>query len=699
MNNTTSTSQLLMREKRQNRWLYSMLVVLLLSGLYSYISSSHSVFSQWLVLAHGFIGTASLLLLVPFIINHFYRTLGQRRAGLFTSGIFLFVLSIVMGFTGVYIIVAGLTEQTAWLLNIHIASGFSLFGVLIFHVISHYIWLAPKRRASLARSKEQNFRYFPSLEEQSFLRIGTFALGFFTITFSLSLIYLAFEIEPSNQPAVTDYQYNYGPHPFRPSQTDTASGTFIDKNQIAGSQNCANCHKEIAEQWYSSIHKQAASDPTYVKNITLLSENKGIEATRYCEGCHAPVALLTGQLSEGGTHGGIKNTTAFHEGISCLSCHNIESATHLKGVASYRYEPHKPYLFDGYESKFFSALREYLIRINPSQHKTDMAKDILIEPELCATCHVQFMDKEMNNWGWVKMQDEYTAWLESPYSMQSEQVFAHSKKTRCQDCHMPMVKGNDPSANSEGEFRSHRFIGANTMLPSLNGDKEQLAQTQKFLQSNKVRLTINPPNRKDATQSDKQITEDIRAITETPAYFYLNETVKLNVVAANIGVGHNFPAGTLDINEAWIAFTALDATGKVIYQSGFLEDDLSVETNAYFYRSLPIDRFGKLVWKHDLFNRVGETYKNFIPAGGSDIVEYTFDVPSWAKGPITLNAVLKYRKLNQRYAKWALGEDYQDLPITDMARATILVPLREQPPVRMESASSSFLNNTEIEAN
>jgi len=696
VNIKTSTPQLLKRERGQNLWLYSILITLLISGLYNYLFSEHSVFSQWLSLAHSIVGIASLLLLIPFLVTHFYRTLGQRRAGLFTSGVILLILSMLMALTGLSLIFGGQTEQSVWLIDLHIASALSMFAFLIIHIVTHYLWLAPNRRETLKRTQASNLKYFPSIESRNFYWIGGFALSFFTLTLCATFLYLSFWPSPNNQPAVTDYQYNYSSHPFRPSQTETASGTFIDKNQIAGSQNCANCHQEIAEQWYSSIHKQAASDPSYVTNVSLLAKNKGIEATRYCEGCHAPVALLTGQLSEGGTHGGVKDTVAFNEGISCLSCHNIESTTHLKGVASYRYEPLNPYLFFGSQSSFLNAVHDYLVSINPSQHKSDMAKDILFEPEVCATCHVQFMDKEMNDWGWVKMQDEYTAWLESPYSMQSEQAFAHSERTRCQDCHMPLVEGKDPSANSDGKFRSHRFIGANTMLPSLNNDQEQLAQTQKFLQSNKVRLTINPPNRKDATQSDKQITEDIRASTEAPAYYYLNESVKVSVVASNIGVGHNFPGGTLDINESWIAFTAVDATGKIIYESGFLEDDLSVEINAYFYRSLPIDRFGKLVWKHDLFNRVGETYKNFIPAGGSDIIEYSFKIPSWAKGPIALSAVLKYRKFNQRYAKWVLGDDYQDLPITDMARATIMVPLRQQPPVRTESAMTSYSTTTEV---
>jgi hypothetical protein len=100
----------------------------------------------------------------------------------------------------------------------------------------------------------------------------------------------------------------------------TYNGKFIDKLQIANSLDCAQCHQDIAAQWYASIHRQAASDPTYVHNIELPSTKKEIAATRHCEGCHAPIAFLTGQLSEGGQHGGISGTEALNEGVNCMSC-------------------------------------------------------------------------------------------------------------------------------------------------------------------------------------------------------------------------------------------------------------------------------------------------------------------------------------------------------------------------------------------
>lgn len=699
MKTNKHNESLISREQRKNYWLYGCYLSLILSGFITWLWPVHSIFNQWLTLIHSATGLLFVLVLVSFTLIHFRRTLGLRKAGSMLSGIFLIALFGYLCYTGLRIIWLGRLESEGQILNNHIVVACASILILIAHGLTHIYYFPKRRRESKDQDSVENHKenqketasaqtkistnYFPSLPSQLKTLPMLSALYALGVSLSLTLLYAAvYENNPTAAPAVAAYQYyDKDKHPFRPSQTETESTAFIHQSFIAGSENCADCHRDIADQWYSSMHKQAASDPAYVTNISLLANTKGMVATRYCEGCHAPVALLTGQLSPGGTHGGVAGTTAFNEGISCLSCHNISKAVHLKGVASYQYSPHRPYLFYGSQNPMLKMIHHYLVRVKPQQHKQDMGRDILSSPELCATCHVQFMDEGMNNWGWVKMQDEYTAWLQSPFSNQTHHSFADQNFTRCHDCHMPLVSGEDPSADQSGNVRAHHFPGANTMMPTLNGDTKQLQATIKFLQSNKMRVSIEPPHRKDATQSGQYIDESLRATTETPAYFYLNESAEIRVVVTNSGVGHNFPGGTVDINQAWLELLVTDAKGELIYHSGFVQEDKTIDPKAYFYRSQPIDRFGNEIWQHDLFNRVGETYKNVIPPGESDLVTYNFSVPPWVQSPLTITAVLKYRKFNQRYAKWALGAKYRELPIVDVARHSLLVPIREQPPV------------------
>ncbi len=168
----------------------------------------------------------------------------------------------------------------------------------------------------------------------------------------------------------------------------------------------------------------------------------------------------------------------------------------------------------------------------------------------------------------------------------------------------------------------------------------------------------------------------MRNFEEAPFYQYLGEQAEIHVVVSNRGVGHDFPGGTIDINQAWIEFLVMDAEGELVFSSGTIDETNTVDNNAYFYRSLPVDRNGDLVWKHDLFNMVGESFRRVIKAGESDIVSYSFVVPSWAKSPLTVASTLKYRKLNDRYARWALKDQYVKIPVVDLTWDSLSIPVR-----------------------
>ncbi|MCK5898901.1 MAG: hypothetical protein KAG06_07505, partial [Methylococcales bacterium] len=435
---------------------------------------------------------------------------------------------------------------------------------------------------------------------------------------------------------------------------------------------CGSCHAQITQQWEDSIHSQAASDLAYQTNIKLLAEKKGMASTRYCEGCHAPTALLSGMLSKGGS---LETMGHLYEGVSCMSCHGIDKVEHTKGVGSYRFKPAQNYLFAHQDNTFLTKLHNLLIRIQPRLHRSEMRHSVLSDPKLCATCHSQFMDKNLNNWGWIQMMDDYTAWLKSPFSQQLEPTFSNGNQKRCQDCHFPLILGEDPSANKQGKIISHRSLGANTAIPYITGRKIQLNETIKFLQKNKINITIEKPNRINAIQNKKSVNSSHTAHDETISYFYLGEAINLQVSVTNTQVGHNFPGGSIDINQAWIHLTVVDSHNQPIYESGGLEKDNMVDPKAHFYRSVLIDRYGKTVWKHDLFNQVGDSYKKIIPAGETDVVNYNFTLPSWVKPPIIVTATVRYRKFNQRYSQWALKSSIK-LPIVDMATDSISIPVK-----------------------
>ena len=54
---------------------------------------------------------------------------------------------------------------------------------------------------------------------------------------------------------------------------------------------------------------------------------------------------------------------------------------------------------------------------------------------------------------------------------------------------MPLVEAKDPAARN-GLVHSHRFPGANTALPFVNGDEKQLEIVQAFLKDNQVSVDV-----------------------------------------------------------------------------------------------------------------------------------------------------------------------------------------------------------------
>lgn len=654
-------------ERTRLSHLVALLTTAAVTGLMTWLIPGMAAWEQAGFLLHTVIGLALCLVLLPYAWIHFVRTLGLRRPALAITGLLALTVAVALSASGAWIAVSGQRETERLVLVVHIWTGLLVFATLLIHLLLHW-WLLPKQR-------RVRHEAFPSITNHALRVSGHYFLASLALLLLATFLVNIFPSPFQDEPRIASYTYVYGENPFAPALTQTASGGFLDPTRIADSENCAQCHQDIAKQWRSSMHALAGSDKAYQKNISRLAEMRGIEAIRYCDGCHTPAALVGGELAEGGS---LQSKWHMEEGIGCRSCHSIDEALHTRGNGSYRINPVDSYILAGQENRIARWLHDTSIKLNPDSHRTDVNRSLLDEARFCATCHVQFMDKSMNNWEWVKMQDEYLAWLNSPYSGHSDKPFATNEPVNCQDCHMPLVSANDPSANAEGQVRSHHFAAANMTIPAINGDMEQVERSRAFLQADRVRLSIVRPDRAVAQTSAYSASADALAEQERPAYFYIGETASIQVVVHNLGVGHNFPGGTTDINEAWIEFHVTDATDRTVFVSGAIDEQGHVDRNAYFYRSLPVNKHGQHVWNHELFNMIGDSYTNVIAAGAADLTSYELQIPGWVKSPLTVQATLRYRKFNQRYAEWGLDIPGINLPIADVAFDSLSLPIRER---------------------
>ncbi len=127
------------------------------------------------------------------------------------------------------------------------------------------------------------------------------------------------------------YNYAFGKEsPFLPSNATSSNGQFLSPKSFYTAQYCGHCHQEAYHQWRQSVHANSFRAPWYLKNVNMLIDEKGVQYSRHCEGCHNPVALLSGDLSQGMP----KKRPFEDEGVTCSTCHSIQSVD-TTGTGSY----------------------------------------------------------------------------------------------------------------------------------------------------------------------------------------------------------------------------------------------------------------------------------------------------------------------------------------------------------------------------
>jgi len=491
----------------------------------------------------------------------------------------------------------------------------------------------------------------------------------------------------------SDYSYKYGKNrPFAPSLAKTVSGGAMDTRLLSGSRSCgtSGCHEEIVKEWEASAHRWSAMDLGFQAIQLNMAKQNGPESTRYCGGCHDPISLFSGTKN---IFTDVKELTSLHgyqEGVSCLACHSVRKVD-VKGNANYLTAEPTRYMFElEYDEKPAPTsrfLRDFLIRAYPRQHLADLSKRLFKTPEYCAACHKQFIDQEINNVGWVQLQNQYDNWRQSRWNHPGD-----PKKTiECRECHMPLMDSGDPASGDgsdynrtpdDGKHRSHRFVAANQLMPALlkpPGWEKQIELTEKWLQGKyEIPEIAHKWTAGPAVGMEMIVPEKVSP----------GEKVGVKLVLTSNKVGHDFPTGPLDIIQSWVELIVKDDSGKVIYSTGKVDEKGFIEPGTFMFKAEPVDQNGNLIDRHNLWEMVGVRHRRSLFPGFSDTTEFSFFCPQIApvrtkvfpqeiayqvgapKGARTLHvqARLRYRKVDQYLLNFMFGEDKGlTSPITDMA--------------------------------
>ena len=493
-----------------------------------------------------------------------------------------------------------------------------------------------------------------------------------------------------------DYSFKYGEdRPFAPSLARTDTGEAYDKRSLSGSESCGttNCHEQITKEWSVSAHRWAAMDVAFQTVQGVMAEQNGAESTRYCGGCHDPISLFAGV--KGIFTDGLTSEEGYHEGISCLACHGINE-TDLTGNANYEIKRTDRYLLELGEGPAAKLVSDFLIRSYPDHHVDTLAKRLFKTPEYCAACHKQFIDEEVNQVGWVQLQNQFDNWRKSRWNKPG-----HPEETiECRECHMPLVDSTDPAAGDaldynrttdDGKHRSHRFLAANQMMPlllELEGAEEQARLSEAWL-----RGEIEIPEIGDKWKTGPAVPIELVA----PKQAQPGETIAVAVNITSNKVGHDFPTGPLDIIQAWVELEVTDWKGQVVFHSGQVDEKNFIEPGSFLFKAEAVDQYGNLIDRHNLWEMVGVRYRRSLFPGFADAAQFSFNCPSvmttapgqkledkefavtlpdGESGELTLRARLRYRKIDQFLLNFLFGEDTAlTSPITDMSWAETTIQL------------------------
>jgi tetratricopeptide (TPR) repeat protein len=489
---------------------------------------------------------------------------------------------------------------------------------------------------------------------------------------------------PPSPPLSMDEE-GLGAHsPFAPSSARTTSGRTIPSNFFMDSQTCGECHKDIYRQWKSSMHHMASfNNQFYRKSIEYMQSVTGTHGSKWCAGCHDHAVFFNGRFDRPISEQ--IDTPEAQAGLGCMSCHAIVHVGSTMGNADFAVEYPALHELASSRNRLVHAAASFLTYLNPQPHRMTFLKPFMREAEFCSACHKVHLDVPVNDYRWIRGFNDYDNWQASGVSGQGARSFYYpDKSSACADCHMPLVASGDPG-NRDGMVHSHRFAAANTAVPYAEEDREQLAATEKFLKSGFITVDIfavSPVDadprqasmlrRSDVLQANSTFAVGEEAEASAPALIREvgklsapvgaaetrlepGSTARVDVVVRTRRIGHFFPAGTVDAFDTWLELQATDATGRVIFWSGQVENDGKgpVEPGAHFYRSYQLDGAGNPIDKRNAWQARSVLYVRLIPPGAADVAHYLLKTPANAKGPIHIDARLNYRKFSWYYTQFA----------------------------------------------
>lgn len=268
------------------------------------------------------------------------------------------------------------------------------------------------------------------------------------------------------------------------------------------------------------MHAYASKDPVFLAmNARGQRETNG-ELGGFCVKCHAPLALLSGQTTDGLN---LSSVSEEFQGVSCVFCHQITGTTeaHNAGVTLAQDNIMRGGIFDpistdahGSEGSVFHE------RTKPDSSQA------------CGSCHDVVLQNGFH------LEKTYKEWQASIFSRRNKYI-----GQSCIQCHM---QGSDGiAAQVEGapqrRIHKHSFAGIDLAMISFPQKVEQKTEVQSLLDSSLVSFLCVPTITSSLGKSHARI----------------------DIAIENLTAGHAFPSGVAHDRRVWVEIEAFQKGQKV----------------------------------------------------------------------------------------------------------------------------------------
>ncbi len=232
-----------------------------------------------------------------------------------------------------------------------------------------------------------------------------------------------------------------------------SSFSLMALSQFQSSQVCKKCHPIIYKEHFASQHRKASIYDDAIHKAVWDKHPLKKKGVYKCAKCHTPNDQKLIEALKNNQHAMPTENKAQHEGVSCVSCHNIVNIERHSKSNTNITTRNKKLLFSARQSEKNISDKKYetkksmfgfMTKQSGSPfHEINFTNELYYNGNVCMGCH-----SHKENAHGLKVCETTIA------------PDANSEKENCITCHMPKVEGSFSTMTESKTHRFHGFSGA-----------------------------------------------------------------------------------------------------------------------------------------------------------------------------------------------------------------------------------------------